>query len=102
MTCQDWIRDCYTAISRKYNDLQLHSVWGRGVSERKLEQEGVEKEQQRGNMGKGGVRAREIGGGSWGSRGRQEWMTSSVGTEGYFKNVIGRRLRHTPLGRRHR
>lgn len=29
--------------------------------------------------------------------GRGEWMTLSVGMEGYFKNVIGRRLLRTPL-----
>lgn len=38
---------------------------------------------------------------SWGvgsrARGRREWMTSSVGTEGYFKDMMGRRPLRTPL-----
>lgn len=32
------------------------------------------------------------------ARGRREYMTLSVGLEGYFENVIGRKLLRTSLG----
>lgn len=53
--------------------------------------ENDEGEEQRDSKSK---RAREGGGRV---RGRREWMTSSVGMEGYFKLVIGRRPLRTPL-----
>lgn len=80
----------------------------RGGGLKVREKAGVEKREQRGDSGekKEGekecdCRGREGEGGGR-ARGRREWMTSSVGTEGYFKNMIGRMLLRTPLGLRHR